>query len=134
MNTLALDASVAAAWVLDDENEPYANAAFSLLPAESALVPRLWHLELRNVLLSAERMNRLSPVRAGQHLAALAALPIDTDDDTDLNTAYELARTYRLTIYDAVYLELAQRRNVLLATLDSALRRAARAEGLLWNP
>ena len=134
MNTLALDASVAAAWVLDDENEPYANAAFSLLPAESALVPRLWHLELRNVLLSAERMNRLSPVRAGQHLAALAALPIDTDDDTDLNTAYELARTYRLTIYDAVYLELAQRRNVLLATLDNALRRAARAEGLLWNP
>ena len=123
MNTLALDASVAAAWVLDDENEPYANAAFSLLPAESALVPRLWHLELRNVLLSAERMNRLSPVRAGQHLAALAALPIDTDDDTDLNTAYELARTSRLTIYDAVYLELAQRRNVLLATLDNALRR-----------
>ena len=134
MNTLALDTSVAAAWVLDDENEPYANAAFSLLSAESALVPRLWHLELRNVLLSAERMNRMSPVRAGQHLAALAALPIDTDDDTDLNTAYELAKTYRLTIYDAVYLELAQRRNVLLATLDNALRRAARAEGLLWDP
>ena len=134
MNTLALDTSVAAAWVLDDENEPYATAAFSLLPAESALVPRLWHLELRNVLLSAERMNRLSPVRAGQHLAALAALPIETDDDTDLSTAYELAKTYRLTIYDAVYLELAQRRNVLLATLDNALRRAARAEGLLWDP
>ena len=134
MNTLALDTSVAAAWVLDDENEPYANAAFSLLPAEGALAPRLWHLELRNVLLSAERMNRLSPVRAGQHLAALAALPIDTDDDTDLNTAYELARTHRLTIYDAVYLELAQRRNVLLATLDNALRRAARAEGRLWTP
>ncbi|MDE2786460.1 MAG: type II toxin-antitoxin system VapC family toxin [Chloroflexota bacterium] len=134
MNTLALDTSVAAAWVLDDENEPYANAAFSLLPAESALVPRLWHLELRNVLLSAERMNRLSPVRAGQHLAALAALPIDTDDDTDLNTAYELAKTYRLTIYDAVYLELATRRGVLIATLDNALRRAAQSEDRLWQP
>ena len=134
MNTLALDTSVAAAWVLDDENEPYANSAFSLLPAESALVPRLWHLELRNVLLSAERMNRLSPVRAGRHLAALAALPIDTDDDTDLNTAYELAKAYRLTIYDAVYLELALRRDVPIATLDRALRRAAQSESRLWQP
>ena len=88
---------------------------------------------MRNVLLTAERRNRLSLVRAGQHLAALGALPIDTDNDTDLDAAYELARARRRSIYDAVCLELARRRNALLAT-PAALRRAAGAEGLLWSP
>ena len=134
MNTLALDTSVAAAWVLDDENEPYAIAAFSSPMVDGRLVPQFWHVEMRNVLLTAERRNRLSAARAGQHLATLGALPIDTDDHTDLDAAYDLAKTHRLSIYDAVYLELARRRNALLATLDNALRRAARAEGLLWSP
>ncbi len=134
MNTLALDTSVAAAWVLDDENEPYAIAAFSSPMVDGRLVPQFWHVEVRNVLLTAERRNRLSSVRAGQQDAALGALPIDTDNDTDLDSTYELAKTHRLSIYDAVYLELARRRNVMLATLDNALRRAARAEELLWSP
>jgi predicted nucleic acid-binding protein len=131
MNAVALDTSVAAAWVLDDEDEPYANAVFSLTAVDRVLVPQFWHIEMRNVLLSAERQNRLSPARARQHLQTLAALPIDTDGDTDLDGAYELAKAHRLTIYDALYLELAQRRSTTLATLDRALRRAAKAEGLL---
>ena len=134
MDTLALDTSVAAAWVLDDENEPYAIAAFSSPMVGGRLVPQFRHVEMRNVLLTAERRNRLSSARASQHLAALGTLPIDTDDHTDIDAAYALAKTHRLSIYDAVYLELAQRRNALLATLDNALRRAARAEGLLCRP
>jgi predicted nucleic acid-binding protein len=42
----------------------------------------------------------------------------------------ELARVHRLTVYDAAYLELAAREGVPLATLDSALARAARVEGV----
>jgi len=41
-----------------------------------------------------------------------------------------LARRHRLTVYDAAYLELAQREGVPLATLDGALAAAARAEGV----
>jgi predicted nucleic acid-binding protein len=37
---------------------------------------------------------------------------------------------YELTIYDAAYLELAQRKRLPLATLDIALARAARAAGV----
>ena len=42
-----------------------------------------------------------------------------------------LAERHRLTIYDAAYLELAQRRGVPLATLDTELRNAAGAEGVI---
>ena len=134
MPEIALDVSVAVAWVLDDEHEPYADATFSVAGTEGALVPSFWHIELRNVLLIAERRARLSPARSTQHLRRLAALPIQTDDATDIDAAYLLAQTYGLTIYDAVYLELAVRRNAVLSTLDNALRRAAQSETLLWQP
>jgi predicted nucleic acid-binding protein len=39
-----------------------------------------------------------------------------------------LAERHRLTLYDAAYLELAQRRGLPLATLDRELRTAAGAE------
>ncbi len=136
MPVIALDTSVVAAWVLDDENEPYAYAyaAFASPLISSWLVPRFWHIEMRNVLLTAERRNRMSAARVAQHLDTLAKLPIDTDDETDLDATYELAKAYGLSIYDEVYLEMAQRRQVRLATLDNALRRAAESEGLVWRP
>jgi predicted nucleic acid-binding protein len=40
-----------------------------------------------------------------------------------------LAKGFRLSLYDAAYLELAQRRTLPLATLDQELRAAARAVG-----
>ena len=40
----------------------------------------------------------------------------------------ELARRHRLTVYDAAYLVLALRKGVALATLDTMLAVAARAE------
>ena len=134
MPAIALDTSVVVAWVLDDENEPYADAAFASPLISGWLVPRFWHIEMRNVLLTAERRNRMSSARAAQHLETLTALSIDTDDQTDLNAAYELAKTHVLSIYDAVYLELALRRDVMMATLDRRLRWAAQSEGLLWQP
>ncbi len=43
---------------------------------------------------------------------------------------HRIAVTYRLTSYDAAYLELALRRNCPLATLDNDLIRAANAAGV----
>ncbi len=65
-----------------------------------------------------------------ERLSVLPTLPIQTDTETDLDTAMDLARTHTLSFYDAVYLELATRNGASVATLDSALARAARAEGL----
>ena len=94
-------------------------------------MPRHWHLEVRNALLVAERRGRLSTDGVNQRLQALAALPVHTDDEPRLDAAIALARSHGLSIYDALYLELAQRNAAKLATLDTALARAAEAEELV---
>jgi predicted nucleic acid-binding protein len=60
------------------------------------------------------------------------SLPIDTQDETDRlrGPVLRLARAYRLSVYDAVYLDLAMDRALPLATRDVALRKAALAEGV----
>ena len=127
---IIVDASAAAAWIFDDENSPYADAVFDLVKVNGALVPQFWHIEMRNVLLSGERRNRISAWQADQHLANLLALPLRIDDGLDLATAFILARAYGLSFYDAIYLELARRHNAMLSTLDVRLTKAANAEGL----
>ena len=128
--SFVLDASVTMAWILDDEKSPEADAALARLPYGGAIVPYFWHIEIRNALLLAERRNRIVRDVAMQWLDKLAAQPIETDTALDLKAAYNLAQAHQLTFYDAVYLELALRRNAMLATLDRALGRAAGSAGV----
>ncbi len=130
MSALVVDASVVIAWLFDDEDEPRADKALEHLAEEGALVPHLWHLETRNILLVAERRGRLSAHAAKERLDALKGLPIQTDDEPDLDSALDLARAHNLSFYDALYLELAIRERTDLATLDRALGQAAMAEGV----
>jgi len=128
-----LDASVAAAWCFADETTPKSDALRESLTEQPAMVPRLWHAETTNLLLMAERRRRIKPERCDELLELLASLPIQTQDETDRlrGPVLRLARAHRLTVYDAVYLDLAIDRGVALATRDAALRKAARAEGVL---
>ncbi len=130
MTSLIVDASVAAAWVLDDEREPRADAALARLEVRGGMVPQLWHLEVRNVLLTAERRGRIAADLVDDRLAGLAELPIRTAAEPDLDEVLALARSHRLSVYDAVYLALARRHDAPLATLDAALAAAAHAAGL----
>ena len=130
MSRFVLDASVAAAWLLDDESEARADAALARLETEEALVPQFWHLEVRSALLGAERRGRIRAGEVDERLRRLAELPVRTDTEPHIGTAFALARTHGLSMYDAVYLELAQRSDAPLATLDKALARAAGAAGL----
>ncbi len=130
MSGLVVDGSVVMAWLFDDEDDPRADAALDRLVEEGALVPQLWHMETRNSLLTAERSKRLSVRGATERLDALKGLPIRTDVDPDFQSAFDLARAHELSIYDALYLELARRESAELATLDGALSRAAAAEGV----
>ena len=130
MSGLVVDASVVISWLFDDEEEPRADLVLERLVEEGALAPYLWHLETRNALLVAERRGRLYAREVIERLDALKGLPIRTDEDPDLQSAFNLARTHNLSIYDALYLELAKRENAELATLDIALGQAAVAEGV----
>ena len=97
---------------------------------EVALVPQLWHLEVRSALLAAERRGRIRVDEVEERLRFLQELPIQTDAEPNLVAALALARERHLSFYDALYLELALRCEGALATLDAALARAAIAEGL----
>ena len=130
MTGLVLDASVTASWLLEDEVDSQAGASLNSVRHDGALVPQLWHYEIRNALLVAQRRGRLHEDEVIERLASLGHLPILTDREPDLQIAMELAIARGLSFYDAMYVELARRRQLPLATLDSALARAAIAEGL----
>ena len=131
MSVFVLDASVASAWVLSERTAPGAELALARLETEQALVPHLWHLELRNSLLVATRRARITTEMRTERLDALRDLPIRTDTQPDPAIALTLAEKHGLSYYDAIYLELAKRHTAPIATLDKALARAAAAEDLL---
>lgn len=131
MSRFVLDASVAAAWLFDDEDNPRASAALTRLEEEPALVPQVWHLEIRSALIGAERRGRIRADEIEDSLRRIGELPIRTDTEPDLGAAFALARARRLSMYDALYLELARRYEAALATLDAALASAALAEGVV---
>ena len=125
MTHFVLDASVAAVWLLDDEKHPVAEEALLELEKSGAIVPQLWHAEVRNCLLVAERRGRISGHDADERLKALSELPIQTDLEPDHDDALQLARKHNFSLYDALYLELALRKNTSLCSLDKALIKSA---------
>ena len=126
---IVLDASVAVARLLA-ETGPLVHATMAHLETGPAMVPVLWHFEVRNALLVAARRGRLEETEIHARLRALAEIRTITDRDPDLDSALSLARRCELSFYDALYLELAKRRGAPLATLDRALVRAARSESV----
>ena len=123
-----VDASVAACWFMPDERHPIADAAYRRIAHDSAVTPVLWWYELRNMLIVSERRGRLDSAKTARVLRLLGGLPVAVDADVEEEALMQLARRYRLTVYDAAYLELALRQRHPLATLDAALSIAARAE------
>jgi predicted nucleic acid-binding protein len=131
--SLVLDASVALAWCFEDEQTPAVMDLLDRVAETGGVAPLLWPLEALNGLLAAERRRRIAAEKRATLAAFLRELPITLDDET-VDRAWEatarLAAQFKLTIYDAAYLELAQRRRLPLASLDQDLRTAASAAGI----
>jgi predicted nucleic acid-binding protein len=128
--SFVLDASIAACWAFEDEGHPIAAAAWDRLGDDGeARVPALWWFEVRNVMLVNERRGRIAQADVVRFLGALARFRIVIDSDPVSSELLNLARRYRLTAYDAAYLELALREGVALLTLDDRLAKAASDSG-----
>lgn len=96
-------------------------------------IPGLWHLEVTNALLVAERRSVLRQTESDRFLAGLSGLPMltDTDPTPERGTrVLALARDRGLSSYDAAYLELAQRLGARLASFNRLLNRAAAVIGV----
>lgn len=128
--SLVIDASLTVTWYFDDETTAATEALLDKVSETGAIVPSLWRLEVANAFQSAIRRNRITASYRDRSLTELMNMPIAIDPDTDVyawTTTLRLAERFALTVYDAAYLELAQRRSLPLATLDSELRQAAPA-------
>ena len=137
MSGFVTDASVALAWCFDDEATEATRALLDRFENEHAEVPSHWHLELANALAVSERKRRITPAPINEFIALISGLPIVVDEQTPsiaLGTVLDLARSQRLSAYDAAYLELAMRRGVSLATMDNDLAQAARQMGVSLLP
>jgi predicted nucleic acid-binding protein len=136
---VVVDASVSLAWCFGDEDEPDAERVLDRLRSGeiSATVPAVWPAEVTNGLLVAERKGRTREADTARLVGLLAELPI-TVESSGIRFAGSivvgLAREHGLTVYDASYLELAERLGAPLATLDAQLRRAAQAAGVSLAP
>ena len=137
MSGFVIDASVALAWCFDDEATEATHSLLDRFEDEHAEVPALWHLELANALAVGERSKRITPARTSEFVALIGGLPIVIDEQTPhlaLGTVLDLARSERLSAYDASYLELAMRRGLPLATKDNDLAQAALRVGVSLLP
>lgn len=128
MDKFILDTSVAMAWCFEDETNPYADAVLDSLIDNAALAPSIWPLEVGNVLLVAERRNRISQSDSMRFLELLSSLPIKIESFSEqrmFEAILNLARKQKISSYDASYLDLAMQTGLKLATLDQSLRKAA---------
>ena len=127
-----VDASVALSWCFEDEANTWTDGLLDRLRSEDhIIVPAHWPTDVSNGLLMGVRRKRIQPHRPALFWDELAVLPIELD--RPLSAAHPkavlaLCEHHGLTVYDAAYLELAQRKALPLATLDSALSRAASSE------
>jgi predicted nucleic acid-binding protein len=126
-----LDASAAVAWASPDE-APSVRLA-EAVASGTAVAPALWPFEVQNVLAMLRRRGRLT----GDDWAAAAdavraiRIEIETVDRRRVEgEVLQIAVENGLTVYDAAYLELAQRKRIPLATLDAVLRKSAVAAGI----
>jgi len=125
-----LDASIAACWAFEDEDHPVAGLALERIRGDEARVPSLWWFEVRNTLIVNEQRGRVTETDTAAFLRGLSRLGVTVDRSPEEGAILILARKHRLSVYDACYLELAQREALPLASLDGQLLRAAREEGV----
>jgi predicted nucleic acid-binding protein len=131
--SLVLDGSTTLAWIYQDEISETARHVLALVTGAGAWVPAIWRLEVANGLQTGIRRGRIDTAYRDAALSDLDLLDIAIDPDTDRYAwtgTLRLSDRFRLTLYDAAYLELAQRRALPLASLDRELCDAARALGL----
>lgn len=134
---LVLDASIAVSWCFEDEATPATDQLFEQIQEDGASVPPLWHLEIGNILIQAERRKRITQAQGQRFLSLVNDLSLTTEEqpvEILQGDVIKIARMHKLTTYDAAYLELAMRLGATLASRDQSLCQAARKIGVKTLP
>jgi predicted nucleic acid-binding protein len=133
VNTLVVDASVAAKWFLPSVNETLVDEAVQLLTdyAEDKvrfIVPDIFWAEFGNIVWKAVRQGRWLRNAAESAVSSLREQRLPTTPSKDLLTeALNIALTFDRTVYDSLYVALAWTRGSELITADERLANALAA-------
>jgi predicted nucleic acid-binding protein len=132
------DASVAVGWVHPAQaTSATARMLDALAEGGNVEVPALWPVEVANALTVLVRRGKLTEDDRQVGLGWFRGLPLRVDHEMAslaFSRLSELASANGLSVYDAAYLELAQRRKLPLGCKDGPLRAAARQCGVsLWE-
>lgn len=121
-----MDASVVLPWFLEDERSDYADSVLASLEDAEATVPCLWYAEVTNALVVAERRKRTTVEQVDRFVGLLMELSIVVGTaQPSMPHLLGVCRDQHLSSYDATYLDLAHHLRYPLATLDTALQKAA---------
>jgi predicted nucleic acid-binding protein len=131
------DAAVAIGWVHPGQATKQTAAMLAAIADGATLeIPALWPLEVANALLILVRRRKLTEDERQAALGWLRGLRLRLDHEMTalaFSRLSELADAHQLSVYDAAYLELAQRRKLVLGCKDGPLRTAATHAGVtLW--
>lgn len=131
-----LDCSVAVAWCFEDETSAYTESVLASLTKGNGIVPKLWYIEVANVLLMAQKRGRINDNGIFHFFSLLEKLPIIADKtDRTIIDLVMLSQKYQLTSYDGCYLNLCLQYNLPLATMDKKLISALQsAGGKIYQP
>ena len=130
-----VDASLAGAWLLPDEHSKEADALLKRITSGEVelVVPDLWIYEMTNLLIMAERRNRIGSDQIEEGLDLISSIP-RTMHHHRSHLAWKritrFASRFSLSAYDAAYLELSDRLQCPLHSSDESLRSAAGRLGL----
>jgi predicted nucleic acid-binding protein len=133
-----LDNSIVMRWFFNDgsiKDRQYSEGVLNLIIAGShaPVTPGVWPLEIANVISRAESMGHIEENRSAHFLEIIREMNIATESiaqDISFGSVLHLARVYKLSSYDASYLELAMRHSIPLATLDKDLTNAMKKVGV----
>ncbi len=130
---IVIDASIAAAWFLPEEQHKAADAIMAGLQTTPGAVPTLFWFETRNLFLMAERRSRMKRGEAALSMAQLRKLKLEEQGTGNDPLIFALAERHGISGYDASYLALAVQLALPLATMDKRLAEAARNENIILS-
>ena len=120
-----LDANVAVKLYISQPFSDKAIALLDLLQADKPArfyVPEFFYAECANVFWQYVRLASYPPVEAEQSLENLKLLELQVIDTFSLiSESLEIALSRGIAVYDACYVELANRLNIPLVTADQKL-------------
>lgn len=135
MKAVVVDASVAVKWVVQEEHSAKATI---LLQCDARHAPDHWQAEAANALWSKVFKGDLTAADAEERMLVLLRAPvIGTPVAGLMPRAFAISVARSVTIYDSLYVALAEKLNVPFVTADEVLVRrmsgdADSAKLMIW--